>query len=213
MSFEDVIRVAQAKIDPERFARIHREMGIKPGEPFAIVDFLKPGIEEFSQLLPPSWARRILALSERHPSLARRHWGMEINSASVTGFLRFWMLAKLKRRRRKTSRYQQEQAAIENWLTLIAETAERSVDLALEVVECARLIKGYGDTHKRGVANFHAIETRVIRPILMGHVPPARGVDAIASARTAALVDPEGEGLAKCLAAIEKQADFPVAAE
>jgi indolepyruvate ferredoxin oxidoreductase beta subunit len=213
MSFEDVIRVAQAKIDPERFARIQREMGIKPGEPFAIVDFLKPGIEEFSQLLPPSWARRILALSERHPSLARRHWGMEINSASVTGFLRFWMLAKLKRWRRKTSRYQQEQAAIENWLTLVAETAERSADLALEVVECARLIKGYGDTHKRGLANFHAIETRVIRPILMGRIPPARGVDAIASARTAALVDPEGEGLAKCLAAIEKQADFPVAAE
>jgi indolepyruvate ferredoxin oxidoreductase, beta subunit len=213
MSFEDVIRVAQAKIDPERFARIERDMGVRPGEPFNIVDFLKPGIEEFAQLLPPALARRVLSLSERHPRLGRLHWGMEINSASVTGFLRFWILAKLKVWRRKSFRYQQEQAAIENWLALVAATAEHSAELGMEVVECARLIKGYGDTLKRGAANFHAIETRVIRPILMGQIPSRRGIDAIASARTAALVDPEGEGLAKCLVAIEKQADFPVAAE
>jgi indolepyruvate ferredoxin oxidoreductase beta subunit len=188
-------------------------MGVKPGEPFNIVDFLKPGVEEFSQLLPPALARRVLSLSERYGWLARLHWGMEINSASVTGFLRFWMLAKLKLWRRRSFRYQQEQAAIAHWLTLIAEAAERSADLGLEVVECARLVKGYGDTLKRGMANFQAIETRVLRPILLGHIPPQRGVDAIASARTAALVDPEGEGLAQCLAAIERQADFPVAAE
>ena len=30
MSYEDVIRVAEAKIDPARFARIVRELGVKP---------------------------------------------------------------------------------------------------------------------------------------------------------------------------------------
>ena len=213
MSSEDVIRVAQAKIDPERFARIHREMGLKPGEPFKIVDFLKPGIEEFAQILPPALARRILSLAERHPRLRRFHWGMEINSASVSGFLRFWLLAKLKTLRRKSLRFQQEQAAIETWLKRVAEAAERSPELGLEVVECARLIKGYGDTLKRGTANYHAIETRVIRPILTGKIPLHRGIDAIASARAAALLDPEGEGLANCLAEIGKQTDFSVAAE
>jgi indolepyruvate ferredoxin oxidoreductase, beta subunit len=213
MSFEDVIRVAQAKIDPERFARIARDIGVKPGEPYKIVDFLKPGIEEFSQLLPPALARGLLALADRHPAIGRWHWGMEINSASISGFLRFWFLANLRPWRRRSFRYQQEQAAIEGWLKLVAEAAERSGELALEIVECARLIKGYGDTHKRGTANFHAIETRVIRPILLGRIPLHRGVDAVASARTAALVDPEGESLAKCLAAIEQQAAFPVAAE
>jgi indolepyruvate ferredoxin oxidoreductase beta subunit len=138
---------------------------------------------------------------------------MEINSASIGGYLRFWLLAKLKPWRRRSFRYQREQATIENWLKLITEAADRSGELALEVVECARLIKGYGDTHKRGTANFHAIETRVIRPILLGQIPLRRGVDAIASARTAALVDPDGDGLAICLAAVEKQATFPVAAE
>jgi hypothetical protein len=38
-------------------------------------------------------------------------------------------------------------------------------------------------------------------------------VDAIASARTAALVDPEGEGLAKCLAQIDAQSSRRIAAE
>jgi hypothetical protein len=41
----------------------------------------------------------------------------------------------------------------------------------------------------------------------------ARGIDAIASARTAALVDPEGEGLARCLADIERSPDLGIAAE
>ena len=138
---------------------------------------------------------------------------MEINSASVSGFLRFWMLAKLKAWRRYSYRYQQEQAAIDNWLAYIASAAERSPDLAMEVIELARLIKGYGDTLKRGMSNFRAIETRVIRPILSGQIHPKRGVDALASARTAALLDPDGEALEKCLAEFRKQPDFPVAAE
>ena len=37
--------------------------------------------------------------------------------------------------------------------------------------------------------------------------------DALASARTAALVDPEGESLAKCLAEIDGQPSFRIAAE
>ena len=46
MSFEDVIRVAQAKIDPARMRAHRQEMDIKPGEPFSVTEFLKPGIEE-----------------------------------------------------------------------------------------------------------------------------------------------------------------------
>jgi indolepyruvate ferredoxin oxidoreductase beta subunit len=53
----------------------------------------------------------------------------------------------------------------------------------------------------------------VIRPALAGTIPLQRAVDALASARTAALVDPEGESLAKCLAEITGQTEFRVAAE
>jgi indolepyruvate ferredoxin oxidoreductase, beta subunit len=96
---------------------------------------------------------------------------------------------------------------------LIVAAARRSGEFALEVAECARLIKGYGDTHARGLANYRAIEGRVIRPALAGHIPLERASDAVASARTAALVDPEGEGLAKCLSEVEGQTSLPIAAE
>jgi indolepyruvate ferredoxin oxidoreductase, alpha subunit len=213
MSYEDVIRVAQAKIDPERFARIAQQMGIKSDQPFALTEFLKPGVEEFCSVLPPWLAKRILALAERHEKLARAHWGMEINTASVSGFLRFSILAKLRRFRPRSFRYQEEQREIENWLRLIARAAPLSAELAVEIAECARLIKGYGDTHKRGSDNYRVIVSQVIEPALAGQIPLRQATDAIASARTAALLDPEGEALAKCLSTIETQSSQRIAAE
>jgi indolepyruvate ferredoxin oxidoreductase beta subunit len=213
MSYEDVIRVAQAKIEPARFARIAADLGVKPGEPFTVTEFLKPGIEELCSILPPALARRILAAAERRGLLDRLHWGMEVNSASVTGFLRFWLLAKLRRWRPRTYRFGEEQRAIEAWLALIAEAAQRSGELACEVAECARLIKGYGDTHKRGTGNYRLIETRVVAPVLAGRIPLRQGIDAVASARAAALLDPDGDALARCLAELEQQSALRIAAE
>jgi indolepyruvate ferredoxin oxidoreductase beta subunit len=213
MSYEDVIRVAQAKIDPARLPRIAAAMGVSPGEPFTVTEFLKPGVEELCSLLPPRLAERVLAAAERRGLLERLHWGMEVNSASVSGFLRFWLLAKLRGWRPRSYRFQQEQQAIEAWLRLIAEAARLAGDLALEVAECARLIKGYGDTLKRGSANYRRIETRIIRPILAGRIPLSLGIDAIASARTAALADPEGEALTRCLNEIDQHGTASIAAE
>ena len=213
MSYEDVIRVAQAKIDPARMERIAAEIGAKPGEPFTMTEFLKPGIEEMCSILPPSLAERILATAERRGLIDRLHWGMEINSASVSGFLRFWLLAKLRRWRPRSYRYQEEQRAIEAWLARIVAAVRLSGDLALEVAECARLIKGYGDTHKRGSANYRLIESRIIEEVLAGRIPLRAGIDAIASARAAALADPEGDALTRCLAAVEQHKTMSIAAE
>ncbi|WP_168197714.1 indolepyruvate oxidoreductase subunit beta family protein [Pseudolabrys sp. FHR47] len=199
MSYEDVVRVAQEKISPERMTRIAREELRAKGEPYSVHDFLKPGIEELCQLLPPFIARPILRLAERKGWLGRVHFGMEINSTSVSGYLRFLMLAKLRAIRPYGYRYVEEQAQIESWLGLIAEAAQHSSTLALEIAECARLIKGYGDTHARGLSNYGRIEAGLIRPAIAGQMPVDRAIDAIASARTAALVDPDGESLAKCL--------------
>ena len=43
MSYEDVIRVADLKTRPERFARVREETGAKAREPVVVVEFLKPG--------------------------------------------------------------------------------------------------------------------------------------------------------------------------
>ena len=213
MSYEDVVRVAQAKIAPPRMRRIAcDELRVK-NEPYSVHDFLKPGIEELCQLLPSFLARPILRVAERRGWLGRIYFGMEINSTSISGYLRFLMLAKLRRLRPYGHRYAQEQTQIESWLGLIIEAARLSAELSLEVAECARLIKGYGDTHARAISHYQTIETRVIRPALAGQIPLSRAADALASARTAALVDPEGESLAKCLAEIDGQASFRIAAE
>jgi len=213
MSYEDVVRVAQAKIAPERFRRIAQDELRARDEPYSVHDFLKPGIEELTQLLPPFLARPILHVAEKRGWLGRVYFGMEINSTSVSGYLRFLMLAKLRALRPYGIRYKEEQEQIEAWLAQIIKAAPLSTPLALEIAECARLIKGYGDTHARGLGNYRTIEARVIRPALAGQIGALRAADAIASARTAALVDPEGESLAKCLAEIEGQSALRMAAE
>lgn len=213
MSYEDVVRVAEAKIAPARMQRIAREELRVTNEPYSVHDFLKPGIEEMCQLLPTFMARPILAIAARRGWLSRVYFGMEINSTAISGYLRFLFLAKLRRLRPYGHRYRQEQQAIEAWLDLIARAAPRSTGLALEIAECARLIKGYGDTHARGASNYRLIEERLIRPALAGQMPIERATDAIASARTAALIDPDGDGLAKCLAEIEAQPALDMAAE
>jgi indolepyruvate ferredoxin oxidoreductase alpha subunit len=212
MSYEDVVKVAQAKIAPARFARIAAEIGARPGEPVTVTDFLKPGIEELCSILPVGLARPILAVARRRGWLDRLYWGMEINSTAVTGFLRFWLIAKLRRFRPRSHRYAQEQRAIEAWLGLVAQAAARSTALALEVVECAGLVKGYGDTNRRGSGNYERIARAVTAPALEGRIPLDRAIDGIASARAAALADPDGESLARCLAEIDAQSASRVAA-
>ncbi|HTV35104.1 MAG TPA: indolepyruvate oxidoreductase subunit beta family protein [Xanthobacteraceae bacterium] len=213
MSYEDVIRVAQAKIDPTRMSRIAAQMKVKPEQPFTVTEFLKPGIEEFCSVLPPWLATPILTLAERNRWLARAHWGMQVNTASIFGYLRVYLLAKLRAFRPKTYRYREEQRTIESWLRLIAQAAPLSAELAIEIAECARLIKGYGDTHKRGSGNYHLIEKELILPALAGAMPPRQAAEAIANARTAALLDPEGEALGRCLAEIQVQSARRIAAE
>ncbi|MEZ5922181.1 MAG: DUF6537 domain-containing protein [Parvularculaceae bacterium] len=66
-------------------------------------------------------------------------------------------LSSLKRLRRAGSRYKTEQARIEKWLSLISTEAERDYALASEIAKLQRLIKGYSDTHARGIANVDRI--------------------------------------------------------
>ena len=86
----------QAKIAPARMQRIARDELRVTSEPFSVHDFLKPGIEEMCQLLPPFLARPILRRAARKGWLGRVYFGMEINSTSVRGYLRFLLLAKLR---------------------------------------------------------------------------------------------------------------------
>ena len=192
MSYEDVIRVADLKTRPERFAKVREETRARPGEPVNVTEFLKPGIEEVSAVLPHRLGRALDRWGDRHGRKQRLHIGMRLQSTSINGFLRLWLLARMRRWRRMSYRFTEEQRAIEAWLDAIASAASRSPELAREIAECARLLKGYGDTHRRGRDNF--------RRIFEGAV--LRGADAatVRRLRQAALADPEGNTLDRAMA-------------
>lgn len=209
MSYEDIIRVANLKLAPDRYDRIRAETGAKPGELVRITEFFKPGVIEVADILPPWLARRLLAQAERSPKFAARAWPLELNSTSVWGHLRLRFLGGLRRVRRRTWRYQQEQQAIEAWLVDIAGCAENSTAFAMEVAACANLIKGYGSTHRRGTRNYATIREALIVPVISGAAVPDPAK--LAGARDAALADPDGEALDTFLATVPK-ADGELAA-
>ncbi len=195
MSYEDVIRVAQHKARAERFERIQGEVGAK-SEPFEVLDFFKPGVREMADILPPRLARFVLRRAERNPRLGKAHIGMQVRTTTITGYLRVWMLARLKPWRRRTFRYEVEQSGIEAWLSLVTRAAERGdVALAREIAELARLIKGYGDTHLRGQSNYGRIIEAIVMPVLDAPTTSAGDAAAVRNAREAALADPEGQSL------------------
>jgi indolepyruvate ferredoxin oxidoreductase beta subunit len=213
MSFEDVIRVAQAKTSAERVARVRAEVRAKPGEPVEITEHFKPGIEEICAILPPGLARRILGWAERTGRLGKVYFSMHVRSSTIWGFARLRFLAGLRWWRPRSFRYLEEQAEIEGWLAAVRFAAPISIELAREIAELSRLIKGYGDTYKRGLGNYRRIVAEVIEPALAGRLAARVAADAVASARVAALADPEGEALSKTLAAVPREPALRHAAE
>lgn len=200
MSYEDVIRVADLKTRASRFERVRREVGAKNGEPVRVIDYLKPGLEEFAALLPVGLGQRLVSWAERRGKIAAYHVGMHIKTSGLFGFFLVRMLAWLKRWRPRTYRYREEQRLIERWLRLIGEAAKRDPALALEIAECARLLKGYGDTHRRGKAAFLAILDALGETPSSSALEPDELARAIRTARDAALADPEGKALGTILA-------------
>ena len=202
MSFEDVIRVAQAKTSAERVARVRAEVRARDQEPLEITEHFKPGIEEIAAILPPALARRLMGWGERTGRLGKTYFPMHVRTTTILGFARLRLVAGLRWWRPFTFRYAEEQAEIERWLGQIRAAAPLGIDLAREIAESARLIKGYGDTYRRGLGNYRRIADEVIAPALAGRLTAQAAADAVSNARVAALADPEGESLSRTLAAI-----------
>jgi indolepyruvate ferredoxin oxidoreductase, beta subunit len=187
MSYEDTIRVADLKTRGRRFERFRTEVRAAPDQIVYVTEFMHPRFQELCETLPAAVGRR-LAVSARAARLLaplfRR--GRHFNSAKLSGFLPLYLLARLRRWRRGTLRFSIEQGRIEEWLERIAGCAS-DYELALEVTQCQRLIKGYGDTHERGLKSYGSI---------MQFLDRSRGRKALGAQvrrlRSAALADENG---------------------
>lgn len=193
MSYEDTIRVADLKTRDTRFERVRSEVKATDDEVLEFSEFMHPRAQEIAETLPAGLGRWLLG------SPAVRGWverlaghGRVVTTSSLPGFVLLWVLAGLRRWRRGTLRFALENARIEAWLADVAQVAANSPALALEIVRCQRLVKGYGDTHERGLANFE----RLRRAWRAGPMDAAR----LARLREAALADEQGAALSAALA-------------
>ena len=197
MCYEDVIRVADLKTRRSRFERIREEVQARPGEPVHVTEFLKPGVEEVAAVMPRFVAGPLMWLARVTGLSGKLNVGMHVKTTSVSGFLLLRCLATLRPLRRITSRWREEQALIGRWLNAVTAAAKHHPGLALEIAQCGRLIKGYGETHARGKANF----LRILGTLIEGDAvaDPAARAKAIRAARESALADPEGRKLEQSL--------------
>jgi indolepyruvate ferredoxin oxidoreductase beta subunit len=208
MTFEDTIRVADLKTRPTRFARVRDEIRADPGQLFGITEFMKPRVTEIAGTLPLGLGRWLLRSQGASQLLTRWTGGKQIRTGTVTGFLMLHILGGLKRWRRGTLRFHEENERIEKWLGRIEGLAATNYALAVELARAQRLVKGYGDTHERGWRNFSFLVDK-----LDELAPRPDGAAVFARLQAAALADEEGKALARELAEISSVAVVKVALE
>jgi indolepyruvate ferredoxin oxidoreductase, beta subunit len=197
MTFEDTLRVADLKTRAARFSRVRAEVRAAPQQLVGITEFMKPRLAEIAGTLPAALGAWVLRSPRLSRWLGRATSGRHIRTHTVSGFLLLHVLGGLRRWRRGTLRYRQENARIEDWLARIERLAPAHYPLAVELARAQRLIKGYGETHERGWSNFGKLLSRLdelaARP---------DGASFLARLHEAALADEEGAALARELAAL-----------
>jgi indolepyruvate ferredoxin oxidoreductase beta subunit len=116
-----------------------------------------------------------------------------------------YMLGGLKRWRRGTLRFHEENARIEAWLARIETLATDNYLVAVELAKAQRLVKGYGETHERGWRNFSTLLEQV--ELLASR---SDGGTVLARLIEAALADEEGVTLRREISTL-RAASEPVA--
>ena len=158
MAYDDILRVADLKTRASRFTRIEAEMGKTADHLLQITEYVHPGAAEFVSLMPA----RIGAWVEARPGLMRRiDWmvnrGRRMRSDRIWSFSALYILGGLRRWRRSLLRHRAEVAHLENWLETATGRLATDYDLAVETLKVRRLVKGYSDTHARGLAKFDRV--------------------------------------------------------
>ncbi|MBI1170916.1 indolepyruvate oxidoreductase subunit beta family protein [bacterium] len=197
MAYDDVIRVADLKTRGDRFDRIAAEMRVKDGNLMHLTEFMHPRAEEIAGMLPARLGARVQASPEWMGRLER--WfakGRRLRTDGLWSFGLLHLLGGLKFWRRRTLRHAQEVAHLEAWLATALGYLPK-YDLAVEVVKCRRLVKGYSDTHARGLSKFDRVLAGVT--LVAGRDDAA---DWARRLREAALKDEEGKALDGALATI-----------
>jgi indolepyruvate ferredoxin oxidoreductase beta subunit len=191
MCYDDILRVADLKTRGSRFERVSREVGVKDDQILALTEYFHPRMQEICGALPAGLGRWIEMRPKLFAALDRMiNRGRRLRSDGVLAFGTLYLLGGLRRYRRKLMRHEIEQAHREAWLAKAERLASINYDLAIEVIRCRRLIKGYSDTHARGQSKFDKVLSTL--PLLEHRND---GAEWLRRLREAALLDEAGTAL------------------
>lgn len=191
MAYDDVIRVADLKTRGSRFRRVQDEVGVSEEQILYTTEYMHPRMEEITGFLPARLGRAI----ETRPGLYKAfdrvlNRGRRVRTGTVFWFGTLYVLGGMRRMRRLGLRHGREMAHIEAWLKTALDQLSDDYALATETLRSRRLVKGYSDTHSRGLSKFDRVLAQV--PRLSG-LPGAAGW--LALMNKAALMDEEGTAL------------------
>ena len=199
MCYDDIIRVADLKTRASRTARLRTEQGITQQDIVEVTEYFHPRGEEICATMPERLGAWFFDRPKAFARLDRlMNRGRRIRTDRLRGYLVLRFLVFLKSYRRALYRHKQERGH----LSTLQDTAARYVDddyaLAVEILTCQRLVKGYSDTHSRGQLKFASV---------LGALDPLNGrkdaANWIARLRTAALKDETGHELNGALQTIQ----------
>jgi indolepyruvate ferredoxin oxidoreductase, beta subunit len=191
LAYDDIIRVADLKTRARRFDRIRTEMRVKEANVMHLTEFFHPRAEEIVGMFPARLGAKVEADPKWMARLTR--WfdkGRRLRTDSLPAFITLHVLGGIKGWRRRTLRHAQEQAHLTHWLDTALAESNRNYDLAVELIRCRRLIKGYSDTHVRGYAKFDRVLAATARIATRDDA-----ADWCRRLREAALQDEEGKAL------------------
>jgi indolepyruvate ferredoxin oxidoreductase beta subunit len=206
MAYDDVIRVADLKTRAGRFARVRAEVRAAPDQIVHLTEFMHPRMDEVAGTLPAGIGRFIEARPRLFAALDRIvNRGRRVRTGTVRWFVILYGLGGLRRFRRGSLRHQREVAHRDAWLDVARAAAAHDYRLAVEILTLRRLVKGYSDTHARGLSKFDKALAGARR--LDGRADAA---DWVRRLREAALADESGATLDGALATIDSfLADMP----
>lgn len=191
MAYDDIIRVADLKTRAPRFDRIKGEMGAKGGQLVELTEFFHPRAEEIASLMPAKMGAKWETNPKRMALLDRLfNKGRRLRTHTLRAFLMLHVLGSLKNYRLRTRRHEVEVAHLETWLKDSLSGVKDDYALSVELLKNRRLVKGYSDTHARGLTKFGSVMAAA--SLLRGRDDAAVWMGRL---REAALQDPDGNAL------------------
>ena len=195
MGYEDVIRVADLKTRAERSEKIAAEVRAGDKQIWYGYDYFHARYEEFTDILPSglggmmersSFFRKLFS-----PFFSK---GRIIRPKTILGYLSLRFVARLRSMRRASLKYKIEDKRINSWLEKLDKFQTNNSNLAMEIALCPRLIKGYGETHARGIDKFSRIMS-----FIESKENDSELASKVAELRDAALADSKGSAFESSL--------------